>query len=132
MVTTGAYPATLWGASGMGVAPAQLSAIRSAMATTLGIRGRSRCKTVTIALRMGVAKDPAVRVPLDVLRDYLNFLRTATERELQELRDMWPGMVARHSLPRWDRVAGPIAAAFCTLARFGWRLVSPALARTAP
>ena len=123
MVSTGSDPQRSYGFCVMGLPPARLDQWRSSNADARGI-ATSACNTSAFALR-GQHTDPAVTVPMEQIKFWVNLYRSAP-RDLQELvQAAWFRIPERVKDVGWRKVTGPCAASFLTLAQIGWKPVGP-------
>ena len=123
MVSTGSNPQRSYGFCVMGMPPAKLDHWRASNASAIGI-ATSACKTSAFALR-GDNMDPALTVPSDQIRFWLELYSTADPVLQVKLQTAWFKIPARTSSARWKAVTGPCAASFLTQAQIGWKPIGP-------
>ena len=122
---TSAWAQGAYAAQAVGLTKTEVRRLRTAFARTVDGGDKTRCITTIIAIRDDLANDPAIRQPVDQLRQWLK-----AWCEDDELRAMttraWPRILRRiAAVPehqRWRQCLGPIAALQITLLDLGWTI----------
>ena len=82
---TGCKPQGLFGASALGLAPAQRAAARRICMTCLPGGGVKPCNTTLIAWRLGPTEDPEVCIQIDHIRTWMQIWKAAPAPERREI-----------------------------------------------
>ena len=122
---TNIWPCTSFGSGSMGVAPTSVNALRThAAAAALGKAGQCGSSAIAIAFPMGT--DPAVKVRVEIIGQWLRTWLSSSDDEKLQIRREWPRNIHRlNHKARWSMVYGPLRAAIATLLDLGWSPVAP-------
>ena len=125
LFNTNIWPAASFAAGGMGTSPTSINKMRAAAGiAALGKGGQ--CTTTAIALAFKYGSDPAIKIRLEIVRQWLAIWVLLSDDEKSKVRHVWPKHLRRlQPVTRWSVAKGPIGAVIATLTDIGWKAVAP-------
>ena len=125
---TNVMPSAMYGSSSQGVAPSMVRRLRAYAVESLAPPGLRPCSTSALAWHADGA-DPAVRVPLKQVTEWVHYWRGLGAKERRHTAAAWRAtrerLRATPARRRWAEVAGPLAATVATLLDAGWKPLAP-------
>ena len=125
LYATNLWPASTFAIGGMGVAPTSIKKLRTqAGQAALGKFGQ--CNTTAIALMMRAGADPAIKVRLEVVKQWSQMWRSMDDGTKARVRAVWQKQLPKlQAANRWSHVRGPMRATMASLIDMGWNPVFP-------
>ena len=128
LITAGAMPLGLYGASATGLPIAVLMEYRSAVAQATGISMISACVSTRLALSIGTMKEPHHHYIQQLLGDFFQMWDDAGPAMRVDIRRQWEEVrkaATRNPRDKWRGVTGIIGATVCSLIEVGWTPLTP-------
>ena len=103
--------------------------VRRAAALCAAPAGMQPCATTLLAWQLGSHSDPAVTMPLDWVKMWMQLWARASQSQRRSLRVAWARALPRILLGGvrwWARVTGPLQATIAILGQIGWHAVEAA------
>ena len=122
---TGAWPAIAFGLTAQGVSRVSMAKLRGLAMQCTGLDVGGTCRTTAIQLVHGQDVDPAVKLPLEIIMQWIvmvhddGFDRVRVEAAWSKLLPILDGA------DRWRHVTGPMGAAMATLLEAQWVPTGP-------
>ncbi len=112
---------------GVGVSGTMLSDMRRAFKTASHLGGTRGCTTSILWWTYGAGADPAIRVPLEQLSEWIDAWLNLDDSMRQRVRRSWRNIMPTlvRDERRWKRANGFMSATICTLIDLGWKPSSP-------
>ena len=120
--STAIAPTMLYGNTAAGIGKAALHSVRTEAVRTLGLEMAGHSTTAVLAVALGELADPAVKVPVATIMQWLQIARSQFEH-YPGLPSMWRLAVKAAKSRRerrWQAVKGPMTATISTLLDCGW------------
>ena len=134
LTVTGATPQATWGAGVIGIAPTQMSRLRSWTAASSGITAHGRCRTTAIAVAFGHLRDPMIVCTRQQVDLWIQLWRGEPQLRQLAVRH-WRDAHARLQPPNlgheasstssWNGVIGPFTTTLAVLRDTGWNCEQP-------
>ncbi len=116
-----------YGHQAQGVARTMMQAMRRTFRRSSHLGHVAGCTTTTIWWSFGAGADPAVRLPMEQIGEWIDIWMGSGPVLRRRIRNMWmkemPPLVKHEQ--RWSCARGPMRATICTLVDMGWKPASP-------
>ncbi len=124
----GLGPKQSYGHQAMGASPSLVALMRKNFRRASHLGHTRGCTTSTIWWTFSPAADPAIRIPLEQISEWIDLWLAASPQLRQRIRRSWMRNMPRlvRDPDRWKHARGPMAATICTLVELGWKPASPA------
>jgi ribonuclease HI len=124
--TQSVEPTMLYGATVAGLGQRSLQGVRTLAVNALGCSTSQQCVTSTLALSIGCYMDPAVKVKVSIIYQWMEILfsKAFIPRAAEAA---WTKAVVRLGAASklWSSVSGPLQATIATLLELQWQPVGP-------